>query len=328
MAKKFVRGVTGIEDIESYDKTLTNVNDILSDGQDTYLHTIKGKTESYYKLTDSVKQVKSSDSTLTISKDDSGNVSISNNNLATKEELAAKENTLSVDYGISKTTSGNTTKLGVEYTKVNDGFDLNSLSKGFVRGKDLTNAPTGGWYFIDTFGEGSYIIQKATHLNSPNTQYIRLKWVNNWTDWREQVGDKSTIDSLLVHKQNSLTSNTSIAVLSNNQLQQLFSQKKTYTHANGLLKTHVINVAENTTVTTSIEELNFTVKINQNAENIVVTLNEHDTTAFNKIMTKYGSDNTVRISGCVFTLTGSSLTVSTTNNTAQNYVMSFSDILD
>ena len=29
MAKKFVRGVTGIEDIESFEKTLTNVNDII-----------------------------------------------------------------------------------------------------------------------------------------------------------------------------------------------------------------------------------------------------------------------------------------------------------
>lgn len=327
MAKKFVRGVTGIEDIESYDKTLTNVNDILSDGQDTYVHTKKGKTESYYKLTDSVKQVKSSDSTLTISKDDTGNVSISNNNLATKEDLASKENILSVDYGISKTTSGNTTKLGVEYTKVNDGFDLNSLSNGRVRGNDLTNAPTGGWYFIDTFGEGSYIIQKATQLNFPNTQHIRLKWVNIWTDWREQVGDKSVIDALLAQKQNTLASNTSIGVLSNNQLTQLFSQKQTYTHANGLLETHVKNVAENTTVTTSLEEFNFTVKINQNTENIVVTLNEHDTTAFGKIMIAYGSNNTVRISGCVFTLSGSTLTVTTSNNTAQNYVMTFSDIV-
>lgn len=90
MAKKFVRGVTGIEDIESYDKTLTNVNDILSDGQDTYVHTKKGKNEIYYKLTDSVKQVLSTDNMLTISKDDAGNVSISNSGLVTKEELASK----------------------------------------------------------------------------------------------------------------------------------------------------------------------------------------------------------------------------------------------
>ena len=76
------------------------------------------------------------------------------------------------------------------------------------------------------------------------------------------------------------------------------------------------------------DEFNFTVKINQNAQNIVVTLNYHDKTEFTKIMTAYGSNNTVRISGCVFTLSGSNLTITTPNNTNQNYVMTFSDILD
>lgn len=91
MAKKFVRGVTGVENIESFDKTLTNVNDILSDGQDTYVHTKKGKTESYYKLTDSVKEVESSDNMLTISKDDNGTVSIANNGLATAQDVTRTE---------------------------------------------------------------------------------------------------------------------------------------------------------------------------------------------------------------------------------------------
>ncbi|UVD41286.1 hypothetical protein [Streptococcus phage vB_SbRt-pBovineS21] len=47
----------------------------------------------------------------------------------------------------------------------------------------------------------------------------------------------------------------------------------------------------------------------------------------NTIITKYGENNTVRISGCVFTLNGSNLTVSTANNTEQNYVITFSDII-
>lgn len=91
MAKKFVRGVTGVDDIEKFDKTLTNVNDILSDGQDTFVHTKKGKTESYYKLTDSVKEVESSDNMLTISKDDNGTVSIANNGLATAKDVTRTE---------------------------------------------------------------------------------------------------------------------------------------------------------------------------------------------------------------------------------------------
>jgi hypothetical protein len=55
MAKKFVRGVTGVDNIDKFDKSLTNVNDIISDGQDTYVHTKKGKVESYFKLTDGLK---------------------------------------------------------------------------------------------------------------------------------------------------------------------------------------------------------------------------------------------------------------------------------
>lgn len=359
MAKKFVRGVTGIEDIESYDKTLTNVNDILSDGLDTYVHTKKGKNESYYKLTDSLKSVISDNSDLiTVTKDDTtntatihpkhdaqkeqslestrGTVSIqkgsNGTNTTTKvdtnpQKVLEHENLLT-DYGISKKTSGNTTKLGIEYTIVDDGFDLNNLGDGCVRSSKFVNAPKDNtWYFVSSFTEHAYSIQEAIELWSPNTTYRRFRQNGVWKPWREQVGDKSLIDDLLAQKQNTLASNASVGVIGNT-LRQLYALKQTYTHANGLLKTSIKSVSENTTLDKANEEFNFTVKINQNAANIVVTLNEHDKTAFGKIMTAYGSNNTVRISGCVFTLSGSTLTVSTSNNTAQNYVITFSDILD
>ena len=243
MAKKFVRGVTGIEDIESYDKSLTNVNDLISDGKATYVHTKQGKNEKYVNITDKITSITSGDTGLIdVSMTGDNNANLTPKHDTQKEQLLeSTRNTVTIehgsngtsektkvdtnpqkvlehdnlltDYGISKNTSGNTTKLGVEYTKVNDGFDLNSLSNGFVRGNDLTNAPTGGWYFIDTFGEGSYIIQKATQLNFPNTQHIRLKWGNIWTDWREQVGDKSAIDALLAQKQNKLTAGDGISFI-------------------------------------------------------------------------------------------------------------------
>jgi hypothetical protein len=79
MAKKFVRGVTGVDDIESFDKTLTNVNDLISDGQNTYVHTKKGKNEFYYKLTDGVTSVKSIDNTITVEKSDDGTVNVNTN---------------------------------------------------------------------------------------------------------------------------------------------------------------------------------------------------------------------------------------------------------
>lgn len=359
MAKKFVRGVTGIEDIESFDKTLTNVNDLISDGQNTYVHTKKGKVESYYKLTDSLKSVISDNSDLiTVTKDDTTNtVTLNPKHDAKKEQsLESTRGTVSIqkgangtsettkvdtnpqkvlehenllyDFGVSKQTSGNTSKLGIEYTAVPNDFDLNTLGNGRVRAGSFKNAPTDRtWYFVSSFVEGKFAIQEAvTLLDSSNTIYRRYRNDGVWEPWREQVGDKSIIDGLLAQKQNTLTSNTSIGV-NGTGLQQLYALKQTYNVTGGILKTHVKSVAQNTTVSTAEEEFNFIVKINQNAQNIVVTLNEHDKTAFEKIMTAYGSNNTVRISGCVFTLSGSTLTVSTTNNTSQNYVITFSDII-
>lgn len=361
MAKKFVRGVTGIEDIESYDKTLTNVNDILSDGQDTYVHTKKGKNESYYKLTDSLKSVTSDNSDLiTVTKDDTTNTAtIHPKHDAQKEQsLESTRSTITIqkgsngtntttkvdtnpqkvlehgnllsDYGISKNTSGNTTKLGVEYTRV-DGqrFDLNNLIDGKIRGSDFINAPSTGWLFVSGWSEGSYGFQRAVKLvDGNNTSFVRRKDSGVWKEWREQVGDKSVIDALLAQKQDKLNSSISIAVTNGQWLRQVYLKPHTYNSSNGLLKTRVKSIANNTTPDNAEEEFYFTVKINQNAQNVVFTLSDDDKTSFTKIISKYGSNNTVRISGCVFTLSGSNLTVTTTSNTAQNYVISFSDILD
>lgn len=360
MAKKFVRGVTGVEDINSFDKTLTNVNDIVSDGQDTFVHTKKGKTETYYKLTDNLKTV-SSDNTdlLTVTKDDTtnsatlhpkhdaqkeqaiestrGTITIQHAENGTSETTKVDTNPAKVlehvnlitDYGISKTTTGNTTKLGVEYTRVSTRLDLDTLMRGCVKSNLFVNVPLPNlWYLVRAETEGRYTIQIATELSSNNTTYVRVRNESTWSQWREQVGDKSVIDNLLNQKQNTLTSGTSIGLTSNNELRQLYFNRHTYAVSNGFLKTHVKSVSENTSINTPLEEFNFTVKIKQNAQNISVTLTEHDVTAFTRIMNTYGSNNTVRISGCVFTLSGSTLKVETSNNTSQNYVITFSDILD
>lgn len=360
MAKKFVRGVTGIEDIESYDKTLTNVNDILSDGQDTYVHTKKGKNESYYKLTDSLKSVISDNSDLiTVTKDDTTNTATihpkhdaqkeqslestrstitiqkgsNGTNTTTKvdtnpQKVLEHENLLT-DYGISKDTSGNTTKLVDEYTRIESSFDLNNLRNGKVRGNNFINSPKDNtWFFVTGYTEFGYSIQEAKDLFSQNTTtYRRTKFNNVWGAWREQVGDKSVIDALLAQKQNTLTSNASIGIFGN-VLRQLYSSNETYTHSNGVLKTYVKWVSVDNSPTAKVdEEFNFIVKINKAQPSATFTLKSNDQTHFSKLMSSYGENNTVRISGCVFTLNGSNLTVSTTNNTAQNYVISFSDIL-
>lgn len=359
MAKKFVRGVTGIEDIESFEKTLTDVNDILSDGQNTYVHTKKGEVESYYNLTDNVKTITSDDSDLiTVTKDETTNIATIHPKHDTKKEqlLESTRNTLTLqkgangtsettkvdtnpqkvlehdnlltDYGISKTTTENKTKLGLEYTRVENGYNLNNLNNGLVRSGRFDNAPIANtWFFVSSFTELDNTIQDAiAPYDNNNTTFRRIKRGGVWGTWREQVGDKSVIDGLLAQKQNTITNNTSIGV-SGNSLRQLYIKKQKYFTTGGSLRTHVKSVSENTSVSSDEEEFNFIVKIERGYSSINFTLNDQDTTKFTNIMSTYGSNNTVHISGCVFTLSGSTLTVSTTNNTNQNYVTTFSYIV-
>lgn len=239
MAKKFVRGVTGVDDIETYDKTLTNVNDLISDGQNTYVHTKKGKNEFYYKVTDGVTSVNSTGGTITVEKSDDGTANLNTNpqkvlehdnliagdgltkvksgdttTLNVNTQKVLEHDNLLVDYGISKKTSGNTTNLGVEYTRV-DGkhLDLNTLVNGKVRANDFINAPSTGWLFVSTYSEGSYTIQRAVKLVDNNVSYVRRKDSGVWREWREQVGDKSVIDGLLSQKQNKLTTGDGLAMV-------------------------------------------------------------------------------------------------------------------
>ena len=165
-------------------------------------------------------------------------------------------------------------------------------------------------------------------MDDKSTTYRRVKNNGVWGEWREQVGDKSVIDAALTLKHNRLSSNTSIGVLSNDTLRQLYTLNQTYTHTNGTLKTHVKSVSSNTSVTTAEEEFNFILKINKGQQSATFTLNEHDKNHFNSIITAYGVDSSVRINGCLLTLSNSTLTVSTDANTGSNLVITFSDILD
>lgn len=319
MAKKFVRGVTGVENIESFDKSLTNVNDLLSDGQHTYVHTKKGKAESYYNLTDSVKQVKSTDDLLTISKEDD-TISITNKGLSTKDDLSGKQD---------KLTAG-------------DGLDINNNQINIEPTGLVTLPAKSGLYYGNVTGDGAPYA--TISIKSDNNKYFQIgfresvgttgkivgkyRFINNKvpTSWQQVLIDDETIKQFLAQKQNTITNNTSIGV-NGSGLQQLYTLNQTYNVAGGLLKTHVKSVSKNTSVSTVEQEFNFIVKINKGVTTVNFTLNTQDTTKFTNIMTAYGDNNTVSISGCVFKLSGSTLTVSTTNNTNQNYVITFSDII-
>lgn len=319
MAKKFVRGVTGVDDIEKFDKSLTNINDLISDGQDTYVHTKKGKVESYYNLTDNVKQVQSIDDLLTINKQDN-TVKIANKGLATKGDLSAKQDKLSVGDGLLLSNN----KIVINPSNNSNPSNVNGFYRG-VASDDIYNSA-----IISLSPENNRTVQLRFRESSSVVGKISMKYrfVNSGvqSQWQDCLIDSDTITSSLSAKQNTITNNTSIGV-NGSGLQQLYTLKQTYNVSGGMLKTYVKSVSANTSVSTAEEEFNFIVKIDKGVSSVNFTLNTHNTTKFQNIITTYGANNTVSISGCVFTLSGSTLTVSTTNNTAQNYVITFSDII-
>lgn len=233
MAKKIVRGITDVKTINNQDFDTNNVNDLLSDGQYNYIHRKKGKTEEYHNLTDNIKTI-SSDNTdlLAVTNNNKTNntatlhpkhdaqkeqvlqstrntVTIQHGTNATPEKTIVDTNPAKVlehtnlltDYGISKSTIGNTTKLGLEYTRLdlNEPFDLNNLRNGRVQSNNYVNAPTNtDWYLVTAYTDYNYTIQEATDLVSDsNVTYRRLRKDNVWHEWREQVGDKSIIDAII-----------------------------------------------------------------------------------------------------------------------------------
>ena len=247
MAKKIVRGITDVKTINNQDFDTNNVNDLLSDGQYNYIHRKKGKSEEYHNLTDNIKTISSDNTELlsvtnynkttntatlhpkhdaqkeqvlestrnTITIHHGENGTAEKTTVDTNPQKVLEHENLQTTYGISKSTAGNNTTLGLEYTKVNEGFDLNTLVNGNIRGYNSTNAPTSNtWYFVSTCNiEGHTAIQIATGIDPQNTTYVRLKSYNNWGEWREQVGDKSVIDELLSQKQNTLISDSEYITL-------------------------------------------------------------------------------------------------------------------
>lgn len=233
MAKKIVRGITDVKTINNQDFDTNNVNDLLSDGQYNYIHRKKGKSEEYHNLTDNIKTLFSDNTdllTVTNNNKTTNSATLSPKHDAQKEQvLGSSRHTLSIqkgangttqktlvetnpnmvlehanlvtDNGISKNTTGNTTKLGLVYSRVDGGrFDLNNLVNGKVRASDFVNTPpqATGWFFVSSYSEGDFCIQRATSLDHANNKvWVRCKRSGSWGEWREQVGDKSVIDVVI-----------------------------------------------------------------------------------------------------------------------------------
>ena len=467
MAKKIVRGITDVKTINNQDYDTNNVNDLLSDGQHSYIHRKKGKSEEYHNLTDNIK---------TISSDNTDLLTVTNNNKtnntatlhpkhdAQKEQvLESTRSTISINHGTngtpekttvdtnpqkvlehenlisnsqyvtieheedSNTSEIKTDKLVTKLDELNNKIPTSvgvrnllsntnqgktnwewAISSGLLTAEDwnvdgvnavkLTHTPvvSSPWSFIQyrglirkliesdtkytlsfdvkpsvdvTFsatlkrGDGgvpltntasmnkafankwtkvSCVLTSVTTLPEDMTQVVYLQGMpadkGNWliikniklekgfisSDWSPAPED---IYPFIEQKQNKLQSNTSIGVLSDNGLRQLYTLKQTYTHDNGYLKTHIKTISESTNVYKAEKEFNFILKINQGQQSATFTLNEDDKTHFSKIITAYGVNNAVRINGCLFTLSDATLTVTTDANTESNLVITFSDII-
>lgn len=365
MAKKFVRGITGVKNIKKQGLDTNNVNDLLSDGQYNYIHRKKGKSEEYHNLTDNIKTIQSDNTdllTVTNYNNTSNSATIRPKHDSQKEQLLESANNtivithgknatgeltnvdvnpkkvlthdnLLTSYGISKKTSENNTTLGIEYTRVDDGFDLNNLYMGRIRAGKFSNAPQENtFYFVSAFSEGTSTIQEATALSYPNKTYRRLRDKNVWGKWREQVGDKSDVDNLLAKKQNMLTSNDSIGIVDTG-LMQLYSYKMGYSNSmEADLNIYAKTVKKDTNLTGNPKlEYHFTAKLNSGVRSTTIPLKDNDKTYFRRILINYGETNgstqTAMINGLIFSLSGSDLTISRDNAT-YNQVVSFSDIID
>ena len=248
MAKKIVRGITDVKTINNQDFDTNNVNDLLSDGQYNYIHRKKGKNEEYHNLTDNIKTISSDNTELlsvtnynkttntallspkhdaqkeqvlestrdTITINHGTNGTAEKTTVDTNPQKVLEHENLQTTYGISKATSGNTTTLGIEYTQVDDGFDLNELSNGFIRGNNMVNAPyTNTSFFVEAFSQPNFAVQIAYHMGENIPKFQRFKASGGWSEWRRQVGDKSVIDGLLSQKQDVLTAGTGITIQGN-----------------------------------------------------------------------------------------------------------------
>lgn len=103
MAKKIVRGITDIKDINNQDFDTNNVNDLLSDGQYNYIHRKKGKSEEYHNLTDNIKTISSDNTdllTVTNYNKTTNTATLSPKHDAQKEQvLESTRNTISIIHG-------------------------------------------------------------------------------------------------------------------------------------------------------------------------------------------------------------------------------------
>ena len=292
MAKKFVRGITDIKTINNQDFDTNNVNDLFSDGEHNYIHRKKGKTDEYHNLTNNLK---------TVTSDNTDLLTVTNNNNTTnsatlhpkhdsqkEQSIESTRNTITIVHAENGTS---------ETTKVDTNPAMVLEHENLIAGDNLTKIHSGN---TTTFKLSDDFTQRVTSAE------------NNITDLQN-------------NKQNTLVSNTSVGVLSNNSLKQLFYYKKTYNVGNSYLKSHVKSLAQSTNITASQDEYNCILRIAPNTQQVEFILNASDTSYLAKIV---GTNRVTNINNCQCVLNESTLTVTIDSPSDNYHIVSLSTIID
>lgn len=200
MAKKIVRGITDVKTINNQDYDTNNVNDLLSDGQHSYIHRKKGKSEEYHNLTDNIK---------TISSDNTDLLTVTNNNKtnntatlhpkhdAQKEQvLESTRNTISINHGTNgtdeKTTVDTNPEKVLEHENLisdSEYITLNHQAGGTTTHiqtaalkQELNNLHETKQDFL-TPGEGIIIEENIISATGVGDTYTTLEYYPLQTDW-------------------------------------------------------------------------------------------------------------------------------------------------
>lgn len=187
MGKKIVRGITDIKSITKQGFDTNNVNDLLSDGEHSYIHRKKkDNSEEYHCLTDNIKTIKNGDVGLMDVTKDTANNTVT---LTVKHDTS-KQAKLKPGYGMK--IDDNNIITGNVPTKVREQYDLNDLHEGVVKGFKLTNAPDDHWWVVIAYSEGNYTIQEAFKFVTRGNyvqKRVRYKQDTTWTEWVDTVPD-------------------------------------------------------------------------------------------------------------------------------------------
>ena len=170
MAKKIVRGITDVKNINNQDFDTNNVNDLLSDGQYNYIHRKKGKSEEYHNLTDNIK---------TISSDNTELLSVTNNNKTTntatlhpkhdaqKEQLLeSTRNTVTIHHGENGTAEKTTVDTNPQKVLEHENLisDSEYITLNHQTGENTTHIQTAALNNVL-----QQIIQAISSIGAPST---------------------------------------------------------------------------------------------------------------------------------------------------------------